>query len=159
MDWNEIARSHQVDKETKLFLTGVSAHVYWRAGTVFINHIGTTTIEVIDHAKDRLLVSRNNARGEHHRIARLDACVLVVIDGSAREGGHRFALCAADKNADFLRIEVTNLTGMDERAFGNVQVSEIERDLRRFVHRATDERELASVLEGHIRDELDAMDR
>ena len=150
---------HQVDDQLQLFLAGVSADVDRRRRAIVVNHVRIAAEEVIDHAIDRLLVAGNNSRREHHRVARLNARVLVIIDRGARQRRHRLALRSADQHANFFRREVANLRGMNQQAVRNLDVAEVLRDLGRLSHGTPDQRDLAAVLEGLVDRQLDAVDR
>ena len=136
-------RLHQVDDQLQFFLAGVSADVNRRRGAVVVDDVGLAAEQVIDHAVDRLLVARNDARRQHHRVALFDLGVLVIVDGGARQRRHRLALRAADQHANFLRRKVLHLAGMNQQALGNFDVAEVLRNLRRVVHRAADEGDFA----------------
>ena len=113
--------------------------------------------QVIDHPVDRLLVARDDAGRKNHRVALLDLGMLVVVHRGPRQRRHRFALGSADQYADFLRREILHLARMDQQSFGNFDVAQVFGNLRRVVHRAADERDLAAMLAGHFHRQLDAM--
>ena len=144
---NEILRLHQVDDQLQLFLAGVSADVHRRRRAVVVNHMRIAAEEVIDDAIDRLLIAGNDARRKHHRVARLNARVLVIINRGARQRRHRLALRAADQHANFFRRQVADLRRMNQHPVGHVDVAQVLRDLCRLHHRAADQRNLAAVLE------------
>src|SRR5262252_7472972 len=139
MDRDEVFGPHQVDDELQFFLAGVSAYVDGRIRAVLVNHERFAPEKVIDHAIDRLLVSGDDARREHHRVSLFDPRVLVVVDRGARKGRHWFALRAADQHADLLRSEILHLSGMNQQSFGNLYVSEVFSNLRRTHHGTADE--------------------
>ena len=85
VDGDEILRFNQVDDQLQLFLAGVPADVYRRLRTVVVNDMRVAAEEVVHHAIDGFLIAGNNARREHNGIARLNARVLMVVHGSARE--------------------------------------------------------------------------
>ena len=113
VDGNEISRLDQIDDELEFFLAGVSADVNWRGGAVFVDDVGFAAEQVVDHPVDRFLVTGNDSRRKHDRVALFDFCVLVVVHGGARERGHRLALGSADQDANFFRREILHLTGID----------------------------------------------
>src|SRR4029077_2478316 len=123
------------------------------------DHVRIASIKVIDHAIDPLFVSGNDARRENNRVAWFDLRVLVIVHSRARQGRHRLALRPADEYADLLRSKIADLARMNQRSFGNMDIAEIKRYLSSFIHGTTDESQLTSVLEGHIRDELYAVYR
>src|SRR5262249_31362687 len=100
---NEVAGFNQVNDELEFFLAGMPTHVHWRRRAIFVNHMRLAAKHVVNHAVDRLLVARDDAGGEHHRVPWLDAGVLVVIDRSARESRHGLALRATDEYTHPLR--------------------------------------------------------
>ena len=95
---HEVARTHQVQNQLQLFRAGVPGDVHRRIhGSV--NHVGAPPRDVIDHPVDRLLVTGNDARAQNDGVARLQREMLVIIDGDARQRGHRLALRAGDHDA------------------------------------------------------------
>ena len=61
VDRNEVFRFDQVNDQFQFFLAGVAAHVYRRRGSVFVDDVCLAPEQVINHAIDRLLISRNDA--------------------------------------------------------------------------------------------------
>src|SRR5664280_1167009 len=114
---------------------------------------------MVHHPVDCFLVAGNDARREHHRVTRLNARVLVIVNRRPRQGRHGLALRAADEHANFLRREIANLGGMNQQSLGRLDVAEVLRDLRRLHHGAADQRQLAPIFEGLLHGQLDAMDR
>jgi len=156
---DEIPRPYQVDNQPQFFLAGVAAYVDRGGRAVVIYDMSLAAEEVVDQAIDGLLVAGNDARGEHDRVMLFDSGVLVIIDRGAGECGHRLALGAADENTDFLRRKILHLAGMNQQAFGNVEVAQILGDFGRAVHRAANERHFPSVLKGQIDGQPDAVNR
>jgi hypothetical protein len=73
------------------------------------------------------LVAGNYARAEDNGVAGFNVRVLVIVDGGARESGHRLALRAGDEHANFFRGKVANLPGLMSRPSG-IDVAEVLRD-------------------------------
>src|SRR5208337_3970630 len=120
VDGNEVLRLYQVDDELQLLLTGVSTDVHRRRRPIVVDDVRIAAEEMVNHAENRLLVSRNDARREHNRVSRLNARVLVVVHSGTRQGRHGLSLGAADEHANFLGRQIADLRGMDQQPLGNV---------------------------------------
>src|SRR5947209_20625498 len=59
-------------------------------------------------------------------------------------------LAAGEKDQLLARIELVELWRTDEHAFGNLHVAEVARDVGVLPHRAADDADLASELDGDI---------
>src|ERR1017187_8831500 len=137
----------------------MSADVNGWVGAVVVDHECFAAEQVVHHAVDSFFVAGDDARGENDGIALFDFGVLVIIHGRAGQRRHRFALRAADEDADFLRREVFHFAGMDQHALGNLDITQVFGDLGRVVHGAAYETNLAAVVPRHVNGELDAVDR
>src|SRR5450432_731122 len=136
----------------------MAADVYrWRRSIV-VNYVSLAPEQMIDHAIDRLLVARNDARRQHHGIALLDLRVLMIVHRSPRQRRHGLALGSGNHYANFFRRIILHISRMDQQPLRNFYVSQVFRDFRRAVHRTPDKRDLAAMLEGHLDRQLEAMD-
>src|ERR1700686_5551337 len=135
----------------------MAADVDGRGTSVFVNDVSFAAEEVINHPVNSFLVAGDDGRGEGGGGSLFDLGVLVIVDGGAGERGHRFALRAADEDADFFRREILHFAGIDDEAFGNFDVAEIFGDLGGVVHGAAEEGDLASVLVSEFDREIDAV--
>ena len=120
--------------------------------------LASRRIEVVDDAEDALLVAGNDARAEDDGVAGVDVGVLVVVDGGAAEGAHRFALRAADEDHQLLGRIVAHLAGIDDQALGNFDVAQVLRNLGALHHGAADDGHLAAMLAGQVEGDADAVD-
>ena len=93
----------------------------------------------------------NDAGAEHHRVARLDGDVLVIIHGHARQRRHRLALRARDQHGHFVAAAIHHVLRPDQNAVGNVQQAQRMRDFGDADHAAADDRDLAAELLREIR--------
>ena len=159
MDWDEVARLDQIDDQLELFLTGVSADMDWRGGSVFIDDVGFAAEEMVDHPVDGFFVAGDDAAGENDRVTLFDFGMLMIVDRRPRQRRHGLALRAADQDTDFFRREILHLPGIDDQSLGEFDVAEIFGDFRRVVHGASDKGDLASVLMGEFDGEVDAVNR
>ena len=80
---HEIAGTDQVQDQLKLFFAGVSRNVYGRPHGA-VNQVRPAPRDVIHHAVNRLFVTGDDARTQHHGIAGLQVEMFVIIDGHAR---------------------------------------------------------------------------
>ena len=155
---HEIARPHQIQHQPQLFHRPVSGNVQRRIHAA-VHHVRAALREMVDHAEDRLLIARNDARTEHHRVARLDRDVFVVIHGHARERRHRLALRAGNQDRDLRRLRVHHVLRADQNAVGNVEQAVAVRDLGDRDHAAAHQRDLAAEFLREIEDQLQAVNR
>ena len=156
---NEEFWPHQVDEQPHLLLAAVAGDVNQSVLAVVVNHVGLAAAQVIDHAKNSLLVAGNNARAQHHRVAGLNVRVLVVVHRGAAQCAHRLALRAADQDHHLLGRKVANLAGVNHQSGRNLDVAQVLRNLCRVHHRAPHHRHLAPVLARQFHGDADAIDR
>ena len=149
--------SDQVDDELQFFLAGVSTDVDRRVRTVVVNDVRRATEQVVHHAVDSFFVARDDPRREYDRISLFNFGVFVIINRSARQRRHWFALGAADEDANLFRWEILHLPGMNQHALGDLYVTQVFGDFGRILHRAADETDLSAVLPRHVDRQLDAV--
>ena len=92
VDRDEVLRLGQVEHQLQLFLAGVAGDVRALDGVVV--DVGAGLEQVVDRARDVLLVARDRARADDDRVAGLDLHEAVVAVGHPRQAGHRLALGA-----------------------------------------------------------------
>ena len=63
MDWNEVARAHEVQEHFLLFLAGMAGNVD-RASVIVVVHKRALAEHVVQHAEDGFFIAGNDARGE-----------------------------------------------------------------------------------------------
>ena len=61
-------------------------------GYLFINHIRSHTVELVDHGCDGLLISRDEPGGKNYRVAIFYLYAFVLIESHASESRHGFPL-------------------------------------------------------------------
>ena len=71
--------------------------------------------KIVDDAVDRLLVSRNRARGEDHEIAGRKHKLSVVVLGSTRQCSPRLALAAGHDRHDLVARQFVERVRIEER--------------------------------------------
>ena len=76
------------------FLASVAGNVDGATGIVVVDQ-GAAAEHVVEHAEDGLFVSGDDAGGEDDRVVFIYGHEAVIVDGDARERGHRFGLTAA----------------------------------------------------------------
>ena len=149
---------HQIDEQAQFFLAAVSADVDQAVGAVVEDDVGFAAVEVVDDAEDALLIAGNDARAEDDGVALIDVRVLVVVDGGAAEGAHRFALRAADENHELVGGIVVHLAGIDDEAGGNVEIAEVLRDFGALHHGAAEDATLRPCSRASSSGDADAID-
>src|SRR3954453_12876972 len=90
--WDEVLRLGQTEHQLELFLAGVARDVGALDGVVVDVRPGLE--QVVDGARDRLLVAWDRAGADDDGVARLYLYESMVAVGHPRESGHRLALCA-----------------------------------------------------------------
>ena len=159
VDRDEILRPHQVDDELQFFLAGVSADVHRRVRAVVVDDVRFAAEQVVHHAEDGFFVAGDDARRQYDGVALFDFGVLVVVHRRPRQRRHGLALRAADEDADFLGREVLHFAGMNQHAFGDLDITQVFGDLGGILHGAADETDFAAVLARHVDGQLDAVNR
>ena len=122
-------------------------------------HVGAAARHVVDHAEDRLLVARDDARAQHHRVALLHRDVLVVVHRHARQRRHRLALRAGNQDRHLVRRQVHHVLRAQQDAIGNAEQAERVGDLGDRDHAAADDRHAAAVFLRQVEHQLDAVNR
>ncbi len=108
----------KVNQQPHLFLAAVAADVDQPLRAVVVDHVRITPVEVIDDAKDALLVAGNHSRAEDHGVAGIDLGLLVGVDRGAAERAHRLALRAGNHDQQLLGRKVFHLPRMMTRPGG-----------------------------------------
>src|SRR5215471_1796023 len=157
VDGHEVARANQVQHQAHLLDAAVAGDVDRRIHAA-VHDVGAAAGHVVDHAEDRLLVARNDARAEHHGIALFDGDVFVIVHRDARERGHRLALGAADQDCYLGGCGLHYVLWAQEDTVRNIKQSIRVGDLGDGDHAAADDGHAAAALGSEIEHELDAMD-
>ena len=113
--------------------------------------------QAVDDAVDRVLVPRNQARGEDDRVALADLDAVLEVR-HAREDGHRLALRSGAHVDDAIVRQLERDLEVDQHPLGNLEVAELRGDAHVAHHAAADQGDLASVRDRGIQHLLDAVD-
>ena len=113
---------HKSQHEFQLFSPGVSGSM--NVGDLFINHVRSHTVELVDQGCDGLLISGNEAGGKNHRVSILDLYVFVLIQGHAGKGRHRFSLTPGGDDGHLVIRIIADLFFRDFEVFGKVYESQ-----------------------------------
>ncbi len=89
---DEIFRLHKLQQDFHFFLAGVAGHMNRRGPAAFVIDQHAPAEEMIDHAKNILLVTGNDSRGQNHGIVFGDVHQAVIVHGDARKRGKRLGL-------------------------------------------------------------------
>ena len=114
--------------------------------------------EVVDRARDVLLVARDRARRHDDGVAGLDLDEAVVAVGHPGEAGHRLALGAGRRDDQLpVRVVLDAVLRQDARRVER-QVAEVGRDPEVLLHRAADHDGAAVHVGRRVQHLLDARD-
>src|ERR1017187_770914 len=158
MDGYEKPRPHQVEDQLHLLGAGVPGDVQRRAHRP-VEHVGSAAGHMVDHAENGLLVARNDARAEHHRVAPVHRDVLVVVHGHARQRRHRLALRAGDQHGHLVRRKSHGVLRAQQNVVGNLEQAQRVRDFRDRHHAPAHHGHAPPELPREIQNELDAVNR
>ena len=117
---------------------------------LLVQDLGSRLGELVDRVVDTELVAGDGLGGDDHRVAALDMDGGVIVVGDARQRRQRLALAAGAEDQLLARIELVELGRTDEHAFRNLHVAEVARDVGVLPHRAADDADLASELDGDV---------
>ena len=154
VDRHQVLRLADVVEVQQLAGRGVAGDVH--LGVALVDDVGAPAGQAVDHAVDRVLVARDEGRGQDHRVA-LDDADLVVAVGHPGQRGHRLALGAGADQDDLVVREVVERLDVHDEARRDLQVAEVTGDAHVADHRAADEGDPAAVLVGGVEDLLDAV--
>src|ERR1022692_627133 len=157
VDRHEVPRPHQVQDQLHFFHAGVPGNVHrWIHAAV--QHVGPAARHVVDHAEDALLVARDDARAQHHRVAFFHRDVLVVIHGHARKRRHGLALRARNEHGDLFRGGAHDVLRTDQDSVGNLEQPEGVGNLADGCHTPSDNRHFPAELRRKIQHQLNSVD-
>src|ERR1017187_9493667 len=151
--------AHQVDEQTHLFLASVAADVNEAVGAVVANDVRVAAVKMVDDTEDAFLIAGDDSGTEHHGIAGVDLCMLVVVYSGAAECAHGLALRAADEDHQLLRRVIAHLSRLYDEAGGNVDVAQVLSDLGALHHGAADDGYFAAMRPRQLHRDADAIDR
>src|SRR2546425_6004531 len=157
MNWDEVARSNELENKLLFFLAGVAGNVNDPAA-IFVIDQGAAAEHVVEHAEDGFFVAGNDARGKNDRVVLLDRDPAVIVHRDARERRHRLGLAAAREHDQTLRIERADVLRAHDHPVGNAQTFEIMRDFDVVHHAAADKGHLSADALRDFDDLLDAVD-
>ena len=125
--------------------------------TVPIDQLGAATRHLVHDPPDRAAIPRNCPSGKHHHVVRFQHDVAMIVDRDPRERRSRLALRPGCDTYDVAGRVVSDLTCPNPQPGGKPQVTESLGDLGVLDDPASGEGQLAAVLRGEIRDDLDPM--
>ena len=145
MQRNQVARTDQLEQVLELLATGVAADVHARIDHL-VDDARPAAEEVVDRARDRLLVAGHRAGAEDDRVVRLNLDQRMIAASDAAEHAGRLALAASRQQHHLVGRQVVDLAQLDQAAFGNVHEAELARDAQVLFHAAADDRGLRPSL-------------
>ncbi len=121
------------------------------------DHLDALGGERIHQRIDRALIARDDAAGEHQRIARLERQMRMRAVGHARERGARLALAAGADVKHRFRRQISRLLHRHEVRHVD-EIAGLTRGIDKLVHCAPDQHGVAPILRRDMGDRLDARD-
>ena len=156
VDRHEPLGLHQVEQELQLLLRRVPRDVHRRVASV--NHLGTRTVQRIDHARHVRLVARDRVRGDDDDVVGADLHVLVLVRRHERQRAHRLTLRAGAHDAHLARRVARHLVDVDHPIARNIQHAHLATQRDVLHHRPAEERDPATRADRGIADLAHAME-
>src|SRR5229473_1201829 len=113
MNWHEEFRPGELNQFRKFILVGVARNVNRRDAV--IEHLGAAPIQVVDKLVNCALITRNEARRQHHRISRVHSHPRMSLSSKLHHCGKRLTLASTGHERQLMRIEKLGLTRADQR--------------------------------------------
>src|SRR6478752_4457571 len=154
VDREHVARLDDVVAVEQLAGAGVTGDVH--LGVALVHDGGAEAHQAVDDAVDGVLVARDEAARQQHRVAGADVDAVLAV-GHPRQGRHRLALGAGADEDELVVAQAVDLLDVDEDAVGHPEVAELGGDAHVAHHRAPDHGDLASGLLGRVEHLLDAV--
>ena len=153
VDGQEELGPDQTVDDLQLLLAGMSGNMETFA--LFVNHVSTFAVQLVDDSGNGLFVSGDGGSGNDDPVAGGDVHLLVGVEGHPVQGGHVFTL-AAGGDDDHLVLgqalgggQIHNGAGLD------LQIPQLLGNLQHILHAAACDGHLAAMLLGGIQNGLD----
>ena len=156
VDRDEVLGLGQPEHQLELLLAGVPGDV----GTLdrVVEDVGAGLEQVVDRARDVLLVAGDRAGADDHRVARLDLDEPVVAVRHPGQAGHRLALGAGRRDHELaVRVVLDLVLGHHPRRVV-LEVAQVRGDAEVLLHRAADHGHAPVHLRRRVEDLLDPGD-
>ena len=148
VDGQDSAGLHQREPVGEIVLVRVSRDV--NRGVRFAQDLRTAPDEVVGHAVDGPLVTRDRARGKEHAVAAAELQVRVLVEGQAVQRRKGLALASGSQAQDAVRRGFLELARRDPRRCRDPQAAEALRDLRDRAHAPTEHGDLPADRRGGV---------
>ena len=142
--------------DLELLLAGVARNVQHIRAVV--DDLDSLAEELVDDARDGVLVAGDGARRNDDAVAGADLDLLVLGERHAVQGGHLLALRAGGDDDLLVKRHRLDLVDVDHGVFRRLHVAEVGRDLCDVFHAAARNGDLAPALRRGVHDLLDAVD-
>src|SRR6478735_5296816 len=154
VDREHVARLDDVVAVEQLAGAGVAGDVH--LGVALVHDRGAEAHQAVDDPVDGVLVARDEAAREQHRVTGADVDAVLAV-GHPRQGCHRLALRAGADEDELVVAQAVDLLDVDEDAVRHPEVAELGGDAHVAHHRAADHGHLAARLLGRVEHLLDAV--
>src|SRR6476661_4261305 len=154
VDREHVARLDDVVAVEQLAGAGVAGDVH--LGVALVHDRGAEAHQAVDDPVDGVLVARDEAAREQHRVTGADVDAVLAVR-HPREGRHRLTLGAGADEDELVVAQAVDLLDVDEDAVRHPEVAELGRDAHVAHHRAADHGHLAARLLGRVEHLLDAV--
>ena len=155
MHRNEELRTHQIVHQLDFLLTGMAG--YMDAITLFINHIRTQLVQMVNGPRNQLFVTGNRSCRNNHRITGHNVHFLVVIHSHAGQGTHGLALATGGNNHYLIRSIIARLVNINNLALRSLQIAQLLGDAHYIHHAAANNCHLAVIFHSRINNLLNTM--
>src|SRR5262249_30801522 len=154
---NHKLRAHRLGHDANIFLRRVPADV--DQPSLLFDDVRAALVNESDHARDQTLVSGNDARRKHDRVAFVDHQSLVTLHRHLRECRARLALRSGHQKHDFIVAHHLRFVERNEQAVGYVEISESLGNLDVLLHRTSEHADVTIKLLGNVENDLQTMNR
>ena len=113
-----------------------------------VDNVSASFFKLVNHAVNRLCVTRNWWTWEDNCVIRLDWNLLVRTIGDTGKSGHRFTLRTRWQNQHFVRWEAVDFVCINQHLLWNVQVAKCQTVGNGTFHWTTEDSNLTTVGKG-----------
>ena len=124
---------------------------------LFVDHVGTLAVELVDDLADGLLVAGDGGGGDDDPVAADDVDLLVGVEGHPVQGGHIFALASGGDDDHLVLRQALGGGDVHDGAGLDLQVAQLRADLEHILHAPAGDGHLAAIALGRLDDGLDAV--
>ena len=137
---------HQSMDDLQFFLASVAGNM--EAFALFVHHIGTLAVQLVDDAGHGLLVTGNGGRGNDDPVTSYNVHLLVGIESHAVQGGHVLTLASGGHDDHLVFGQALDGTQVYNRSAGDLQIAQLLGNLQHILHASSGDSDFPSVAVG-----------